>query len=349
MRRHFGLDLVRGLALAFVVASHWVGGIWWLAGEPPPAWLIALGGVGVDLFFVLSGYLVGRGLLDVAAGSAPLRPFLLRRWARTLPLYAIVLLVLPVLSAPAGGLPEWLHYASFTQNLFGPLPPDDWLGVSWSLSAEEWAYVLLPAALLAARPLGRAAVPFALAVFLVAPVLARVELGGAGTWHAALLNIDAIGWGVALAATERAGAGFFRRPVLCGIGGLMVLGAAWAPYLAGLRTPADSWHPLTLTLAAIGCAGLLVAALALRTAPEWLAVPVRAVARHSYPVYLLHLPIALGLLHVVRDGVVGYAAASILFLAGTAALAAAAHRWVEAPGMRLPGLLSRPRAVLAAA
>src|ERR1039458_3143794 len=119
------LDAVRALAILLVLAAHGsflVTG--WLHGHGVPSyWLSAPAGCcGVEIFFCLSGYLIGRVLLDLEAAPSALRlpatrTFLIRRWMRTLPLYYIALdayLFFPALD-PAKQSGSWA-YIVFGQN-----------------------------------------------------------------------------------------------------------------------------------------------------------------------------------------------------------------------------------------
>src|SRR5262249_44795416 len=117
---------------------------------------------GVDLFFVLSGFLIGGIVLDHRDSASLLPAFYARRFFRIIPLYALLLVSffvcreLPGLSQTNRGLyftstvPEW-SYLCFTQNIAMAVKRDIgpyWLGVTWSLAVEEQFYLLAPLALL---------------------------------------------------------------------------------------------------------------------------------------------------------------------------------------------------------
>ncbi len=108
--------------------------------QPNADWLHRLGwfsqitGVlGVELFFVLSGFLVGKIALT---REGNLLHFYARRWLRTIPAYATMLVILAICK---GAPPNFWHYLLFLQP-----PVQDFFSVSWSLSIEEWFYLLLP-------------------------------------------------------------------------------------------------------------------------------------------------------------------------------------------------------------
>jgi peptidoglycan/LPS O-acetylase OafA/YrhL len=152
--RVHGLDIVRAAAIAWVMVYHAMN----LDLVPSPDHtLILFGWMGVDLFFVLSGFLIASQLLRPWAKVA--RPdyprFFARRALRTIPAYAAVLALYFLLP----GAREWpdiqpfWQFATFTENLlFEPTGPKAFSHV-WSLCVEEQFYLLFPAAvaLVAAR------------------------------------------------------------------------------------------------------------------------------------------------------------------------------------------------------
>ncbi|MEM7186635.1 MAG: acyltransferase, partial [Bacteroidota bacterium] len=146
-KRIFGLDVMRAAAILFVVGSHalWV----FPSADGPFAALLRLSGVmGVEIFFVLSGFLIGRILFRIFTNEdftiKHLQYFLVRRWFRTLPNYYLVLLLNIGLVIYLGrDLPDTLPlYFGFLQNFnFGM---NIFFTESWSLPIEEFAYVIGP-------------------------------------------------------------------------------------------------------------------------------------------------------------------------------------------------------------
>jgi len=131
--RNLGLDLMRSLAISFVLISHYGFN---------PVKKILIGGIGVELFFVLSGFLIGRILIrsfDQYKGFNTIKSFWINRWFRTIPLYYLALIVQIALSK--GWNWGYTYYFLFLQsNFFGiSLYP-----ISWSLVIEEWFYLGLP-------------------------------------------------------------------------------------------------------------------------------------------------------------------------------------------------------------
>ena len=343
--RNGGLDLVRTVAVLSVAGFHaaWFGV---LGGQgDAPGWLPPVGGIAVETFYALSGFLIGRILLRVSDDpslSAWLR-FMGRRWARTLPLYYCVLLTVAFLVGPPAG--ELTRYATMTQNLFRPPDPslfEGLMGTSWSLAVEEVFYLTFSVALLGAcASAGKRATWPVILMFVALPAAARVaapSLGMGVPYYTAVLNLDGIAWGVALAALEARGSVLFRHPVVAAAAGTLMVAAAWLPYATGALDTVASWQPGSLTLAAAGCCLVLSGSLRV-TVPGPVGIAVRAVAARSYSIYLIHLPVlnAVGKAHA--NGAIGFPAAVAAFLCLTAGLSWAAHRWVEVPGMAIPGKL----------
>ena len=143
-----GLDLLRATAILLVLAYHYAVVV---GSQPSLGVLTAFGWCGVDLFFVLSGYLIGNQVLGgVANGEGlPLGNFFARRLLRTLPNYLVVLTLYWCLPGELGGrhTAELWRFLTFTQN-FG-LQYGETFTHSWSLCIEEQFYLLLPLVVLA--------------------------------------------------------------------------------------------------------------------------------------------------------------------------------------------------------
>ncbi|MEM1412380.1 MAG: acyltransferase [Pseudomonadota bacterium] len=143
--RIYGLDVLRAAAIIFVVLGHSTQ----LISDPLVRRVIATPVLdGVSIFFVLSGFLIGgiliKSLKAEDARFAVLLNFWHRRWLRTIPAYLLVLVVLIILVPRSHGLPLY-QYFLFIQN-FNDVHP--WFfPEAWSLSIEEWFYLLIPAAI----------------------------------------------------------------------------------------------------------------------------------------------------------------------------------------------------------
>ncbi len=142
-----GLDTLRALAILAVMVFH-------LQNQLPAVLepIGHLGWVGVDLFFVLSGYLIGTQLLrPYARGTRPsLADFYRRRLFRILPAYLVVLLLYltwPAFRERPGLAPAW-QFLTFTLNYTIDYAHNQAFSHAWSLCVEEHFYLLLPLALL---------------------------------------------------------------------------------------------------------------------------------------------------------------------------------------------------------
>jgi peptidoglycan/LPS O-acetylase OafA/YrhL len=151
-KRIFGLDLMRAVAILLVMAGHCA----WIFRQNDSIFtaLMALAGfLGVEIFFVLSGFLIGRIIYrQYTEGNfnrTAVLHFLKRRWFRTFPNYFLILMVNMVIAFFVGFSIDGLwRYFFFIQNFARPMLP--FFTESWSLSVEEFAYVILPFTLLAA-------------------------------------------------------------------------------------------------------------------------------------------------------------------------------------------------------
>lgn len=147
--RVFGLDLLRALAIVMVVQGH----TRWITEPFPVPLKVALQGsgiLGVELFFVLSGFLIGRILLAIFEQNgyrlkrADISHFWVRRWFRTVPAYVLILLVFVLVYQRE--LPQNLGlYFVFLQNFAWQSPY--FFNESWTLTLEEHTYLLAPVVL----------------------------------------------------------------------------------------------------------------------------------------------------------------------------------------------------------
>ncbi|MGB0896791.1 MAG: acyltransferase family protein [Flavobacteriaceae bacterium] len=150
-KRIFGLDLLRTLAITLVVLSHTTYLLYPHSNNTIVTLIRLLGAIGVDLFFVLSGYLIGGILLKVILNNkchfSDLLLFWKRRWLRTVPNYMLILVcnIILCLSFNQELPSNIVSYVVFLQNFTTSHP--DFFTEAWSLSIEEYAYIFLPLAL----------------------------------------------------------------------------------------------------------------------------------------------------------------------------------------------------------
>jgi len=294
--RVLGLDVLRALAILLVIAAHYANNMSFWYGLRPPQGVFFCGDLGVDLFFALSGFLIGRILIDITA-CAPtwrnLKIFLVRRWMRTFPVYFAWLLVLAVFFPPSAHLGRYLaRFATFTQNFVQPMPTDYWYGVTWSLTIEEWFYLLFGTAAIASAMLIRRSwsIWLPIGILLVIPPLLRLLVPLSWFFsndHARLVPflLNEIAPGVVIAWLYKRGHGVFRRPRLAFLAGVFFILAAWTMML-----PIPFWIIVLFRndIAILGCALCIPAALCIGTAPGWLDFAARYISRLSYPIYLVH-------------------------------------------------------------
>ena len=145
--RVFGLDILRFASIFFVIYAH---AFPLLEGTIDAKLYGSISPVNdaVSIFFVLSGFLIGRILLKIfvekEVSSKIVINFWVRRWFRTLPAYFCTIAILLIISSLNGIFPEsfsW-KYLVFLQNFKTTIPA--FFVESWSLTIEEWFYLLFP-------------------------------------------------------------------------------------------------------------------------------------------------------------------------------------------------------------
>jgi peptidoglycan/LPS O-acetylase OafA/YrhL len=303
-QRIFGLDLMRAVAIVLVVGVH--AGDLLDAHWPGNSFVSGIDGV--DVFFVLSGYLIGSILLRYLHNNAVpwherLFDFWRRRWLRTLPNYYLFL-VINILLLHYGhgrGLLNMnaLAYFAMLQNLIIPLDLFFW--ESWSLAVEEWFYLLFPLLLLMLSFVFRKASDriflVAILVFLLVPLLLRIQAAqGIHDMPTADLYIrrmvptrlDTIGYGLLAALLHRIWRSqwsAWRMPAFIVGMVLIVFGTTLhdASYLHWVMT---GQH----ILMAIGLALLLSLLSTWFAKPPW-GAPVVLISKVSYAWYLVHMPL----------------------------------------------------------
>ena len=151
--RSNGLDTLRTCAIVLVFMNHYMA---FVSVEPTFGWFSSAGQMGVDLFFVLSGYLIGNqlfaGIAHQGKISISLTAFYARRALRTWPVFWVVLAAYFIFPTAMGGRepPALWRFLTFTQNY--QLQPGTAFSHAWSLCIEEQFYLVLPLlALLAVR------------------------------------------------------------------------------------------------------------------------------------------------------------------------------------------------------
>jgi peptidoglycan/LPS O-acetylase OafA/YrhL len=358
--RRSGLDAIRAAAIVLVLAHHFRH----LDGCPRWfEWFALRGYAGVDLFFVLSGWLIGGQVFRELArtDSLDLKRFWTRRWLRTLPSYAVILLVLSAVGRLS--LRDLAAMVPFLQNY---LAPSAWLA-SWSLCIEEQFYLALPLVILGllrlrtiSRPLALGAVAGLVLIspflrLLAFPTLATMSYDDfLGRFYVPThLRLDglALCFVCAASATWRRPIWTFlerRATVAALLGTTLIIGTLWNPFLAGFTTdPRErlAFFPAVpgFFVIAIGVAFMLPSA-SLPRAPTRVSRLLAGIADHAYALYLTH--------ELARDAVVAalgrfalpFAVILACVVAGTVCFALILRRFIESPALRYR---DRPRAVVA--
>ncbi|MDB5294204.1 MAG: acyltransferase 3 [Phycisphaerales bacterium] len=364
------LDVVRAAAVLLVLGRHMpapsggsalaaAAGVWQAGG-----W------VGVDLFFVLSGYLVAGVLFREHARTWRLDAgrFYARRALRLYPPFLVFVAFSAIAFAGAGRLPinrlaaELLWGQSYVPGLWGH---------TWSLAVEEHFYLLLPIVLAAVRRAGRvaggdgdggdrmrgrAADPFRRLPWLVvgAAILSlalRVATAAAGPFSDLThlfpthLRLDGLFLGVLLAHAHHCRRSSFEavcrrwRPALL-IGGAVLLAPA---FVLPLRHPVV--HTVGLTAFALGAGAWIAAAATAGGGAGPVAGAAGRLGRHSYSIYLWHAAVPAFLPALFDPSPAGWpwAARAAGFIAASVGVGVATGLAVERPALRLRHRLCPPR------
>ena len=347
--RQPGLDLLRAVAIALVVLYH-AG----LFGFALPHDVQRFGWIGVDLFFVLSGYLIAGQLLSILArGKQPgVLRFYSRRALRILPAFlaiAAIYFFLPSLREYPLMPPVW-KFLSFTQNL--GLRGGTTFSHAWSLCIESQFYLLLPFVLLALARMrrGQWVIPCALVLcgIVIRALIAHANVNAPepsfAVWqkfiyYPTYARLDPLTMGVTLAAIE-----CFRPKWWNGLTNSARW--LWAPGLvaiiAALVLAEDTLSIASCAfgfpLIAAGFAALLVCAVSPRLPLSRVAIPGAAfLATIAYSVYLSHkltIHCVLGLF--ARRGITTSSlTAYLLMLASILILGSALFLAIERPFLQL--------------
>jgi peptidoglycan/LPS O-acetylase OafA/YrhL len=299
--RQPGLDLLRALAI-IVIAIHHAG----IMGFPFPGRVHRFGWIAVDLFFVLSGYLIGGQLLAPLARnqSINLGRFFARRALRIMPAYFVILAIYIFLPSwrEYPDMNPWWKFLLSVQNI--GLHGGTAFSHAWSLAVEDQFYLALPLILLLISRWRRAAIIIPCVIVLGGIVLRTflawqnsvengVSFRGFQVWiyYPTWTRLDPLVFGVALAAIEK-----FRRQwwenlmnsaVWLWLPGLALI--VFALYLGEGDYVTVALSVWQFPLIALGMAALLVCALSPRLPFRRVNIPGAAfIASIAYSVYLSH-------------------------------------------------------------
>ena len=352
--------MLRAAAIVMVLFSHV---LWIYPVNTSTVRLIfeLFGFWGVELFFVLSGFLIGTMLYksyisETFSISTVLR-FLKRRWFRTLPTYYLVLVLNIIIAFFIGyQIDNVTLYFFFLQNMLHKAPV--FFPESWSLSVEEVAYLVLPFALLigiASAHKNKAKRFFVVVLFLFTFfLLAKVFFNYMHTvlnltdWSAHLKSvviyrIDAILTGVVLAWFRYNFLSFWKRYQLfflllsAGIFSFLLFGV---PYFnLTIEQVPFFWNICYLPLTSLGFAFLFPFFSEWNFSTAWFKTPIVITSKISYSIYLVHYSIILQLLKYFIDTTALSAVEryflTFFYLVTTFLVSFALHQVYEKPMMNL--------------
>ena len=354
MKRIPQLDGIRGIAILLVLVYHTVVlPIGTLAPGPLGTLARALGFCwgGVDLFFVLSGFLITGILWDNRGATNYFAVFYARRSSRIFPVYYLSLGAFGLFVASgyarlpafgwlvAGTIPAW-GYATFTQNIFMGMAGHygaNWLAATWSLAVEEQFYLVVP---LAVRFLSRRWLLALFGAAIVAAPFLRLATPGIGAYVYPWCRADALLSGACLALGVRhepfAAWIARRRGAVLGLLAACVAGGA---VLKAVGVP-QAWQHTLLALAGVSVVALGNLGSGTTLGSILGSRPLVWFGKLSYGIYVYHQIVA-GVFHAVLLGHaprLGNGAAewwvSAAGVVATLLLAVASERWLERPCLR---------------
>jgi peptidoglycan/LPS O-acetylase OafA/YrhL len=358
------LDAIRGTAIVLVMLFHF--------GYFAPGW------VGVQLFFVLSGFLITRILLESRGPrlGGNLSRFYWRRSLRILPVLVVLMSASAVLYLTSG-FPEsfrrdWPWLVSFLAN-FARLRDTD-LGHfhvhMWSLAVEEQFYLVWPFALflLSERNIKR----FVIALLVLTPVLrfvifyqymhtgAEAEAAGIAVYVLPFTQFDAFAAGAALSLWPGEMARGIEKKLLLTTALTAVCGAfalAWSHLIDGGAFFASLGYPMFLvpvygyvwgySLLNLLFLWVITATTLSHRWTDPLAIkPLEGLGKISYGIYVYHLPMLVIADHYIFSRIAGPSAALrfgffVIWLVAVVAVASLSFRYIEAPLLRLKDVARR--------
>ncbi len=367
--KYYGLDNLRAFAIIMVFFFHYQR---WFEH---PAWMptaLNFGWTGVDLFFVLSGFLISSQLFAQIKkdGHFSMRNFYIKRFFRILPIYYFVLAIyflFPFFSSTQPLPPLW-KFLTFTQNFGADFTNQRAFGVVWSLCVEEHFYLLMPAILLLLLKTGIFKKGYLLLLVLfIAGFLLRLY-----SWYDVYLHqtngvenrmlwvqtiyyptynrLDGLLAGVSIAAMYNYLPAIFNRlskyaNLLIAIGLIILTGTY---FLCGNNMDfVRSVFSFPLVSIGFGCT-VLGAIMPNSFLYKWKSVVLTKIAELSYALYLVHMAIILSAQTVLSDW--GIAKNSSLMLVLTIILcivvALILHHAIEKPFMKMRERFLKPAGAL---
>jgi len=340
--RNVGLDMARASAILLVLFNHLVFNI-----LTPPAglwWYMAY--LGVDIFFALSGFLIGGILIQLCVDDKPtlasLRRFLTRRALRTWPLYFVMLAVNFLLGQCLLHRNLQINYTYFLFAQSFTKPPKGFYGESWSLCVEEWFYFSFAIGLwlfIAVTKRRRLSTQYKMLLFTLAYIAVFTIIRLTQSTHSynevniTIYRLDAIGYGVLAALFNR----FYTKPL-----NIPIIGATGF-ILAFIGAVVWLWHSqignyyiLYYNIAGIGLALciLFCKRCSFIKLPRIIKTAVAFTSKISYSLYLLNLPVIYALAVMLPPSLHGWPQ-FLITIASIAALSYITYRFIEQPFLKL--------------
>ena len=353
------LDILRAAAILLVVMHHFRN----ISGAPKWFhWVFMRGYIGVDIFFVLSGYLIGAQALQSIRqqGNLDVRRFLLRRWLRTLPSYYT--LMLAMLASGAVAQNRALIMGFSLQNY---LAPQDWL-ISWSLCVEEHFYLILPLLLfcllrfIPSSMLTRDKLTvFCISCIAISPIWRVVEYLSTPArtfdWYMYDLSVqtqfrlDGLALGVGLAAAKLWDTTVWKwlaqNATALGWLGLALLTIPWHPWFSGTGSGIETrlmFLPAVIqpTIVSIATLLLIVAGVAKSRFSTFGIIGALFFSELAYTLYLTHMEGLVLVRTITRSHELPFLMALPLACLVSIVWAMLLRKFVEIPGLKLRSKLA---------
>lgn len=351
---------MRSVAIVLVVFSH---ALWIVPGAKGliPDLLSLAGVVGVEIFFVLSGFLIGRIIYKIFIHKDfnfnKIKYFWIRRWFRTLPNYYLILVVNIIIAVFLGTeLPDnlWLYFL-FMQNFAWEMPL--FFSESWSLPIEEFAYIIGPLLLYILfyfrvrtnrKKLFATITIIIILFFIITKIIYNLSIANSDMmfWNVNLkaitiYRIDAIYYGVLASYFAMNNPIKWKRSswlaFMIGILIFGILNFIIPTQRVFIETHPFFWNVLYLPINSIAIAFCLPLLSIVKKAPRIILIPVTYISLISYSMYLLHYSIVLQLLkyYIPTEGLAKFDVFvySAVYLILTILLSYILYRIYEKPAM----------------
>ena len=357
--RVFGLDLMRALAIILVVLGHCL----WIFPKAQNGLVIifqVFAFLGVEIFFVLSGFLIGNIIYNLYIEDdfnvTKVILFLKRRWFRTLPNYFLVLIINCYIAFYFSYLQEdtWRYFV-FLQNFTTPMPI--FFPESWSLSVEEFSYFMLPFLLIFSsyicKPNNKPRFFLWVGVFIIVFFIGTKVVYNYTTfntnmtqWNGSLKSVvwyrlDSVFCGVLFAWIYSNWLLFWKKyKTIIFIIGLLLIGFLFVCvgyFKILIANHPFFWNVIYLPLNSIAVALLLPFLSEWKLSNAWFNKPIVFISMISYSIYLLHYSIILQLMKSIfiidSDDTLGLTFFMTIYLLITVSLSYLLYRFFEKPIM----------------